>query len=153
MLDNLSGREETIDLIGPSGEEQFQRGEYSLGTAHLLNIFATDDGEWSERERIEFSVKVYVYLSKLHKREPYDRFILADCSGSEPLISSNLSVLAPTWVNIPLEIKSERGQAGSELLQTAERRFSMNDLGVNSFRSSWPPETEQAEILLDRLLS
>lgn len=154
LLDNLQERDHTIDLIGPSGEEQFQRSEFSLGTAHLLNIFANEDDDWSERERVEFSVKVYVYLSKLHRRETFDRFVIVDCSGAEPLVSSNLSVLAPTWVNVPLKTVSDRGRLGSKLLQTAERRFSLKDLieGVPD-EDAWPPEVTVWESLLDQLLN
>lgn len=152
MMGELTEGSATVDLVGPSDIDQFQRGETDLGVLHRLNIFADEETDWTERERVEFSVKAYVYLSKLQRREGYDRIVVADCAGIEPLIVANLSVLAPVWVKVPPETASPRGASSGGLLEEAERRFTLSELGGDTDLSEWPPTSEDWEPVLEELL-
>ena len=152
-LDNLNELETTFDLVAPSDIDQFRRKEHDVGTSHRLNIFADQETEWTERERVEFSVKTYVYLSKLQKRESYDRIVVADCESAEPLIVGNLSVLAPVWVQVPPRDDSPRGSHAAGLLQDAEKRFRLRDLAPSSFDNEWPPDPSDWQSILRELTS
>lgn len=150
-MDNISRIEAEVDLVSPSEIDQFQRGDHELGTSHRLNVYADEETDWTERERVEFSVKTYVYLSKLHQRTAYDRFVLVDCDGTEPLIAANLSVMAPVWIKVPLTTSSERGQSGSGLMGMAERRFSLEDLTDKHLEEQWPPAEDDWTTVIDAL--
>lgn len=152
MFQNVSTGDGTADLVVPSGIDQFQRSELELGTVHRLNIFADQNSDWDERERVEYSVKAYVYLSKLHQRGSFNRLIVADCTGAEPIITSNLSVLAPVWVKVPLRTDSKRGKEGAGLLETADRTFRLEDLVSGSVCNQWPPVPESWEAVVNELL-
>ncbi len=151
MLDNLEIPDLDLDLVAPSEIDQFRRKEHDNGTSHRLNIYADEETAWTERERVEFSVKTYVYMSKLHKRNSYDRIVVADCASAEPLMAGNLSVLAPVWVRVPPNNDSERGTGGAGLLEQAERRFRLRDLAGSPIENDWPPEGSDWRIVLEKL--
>lgn len=152
IMENLPSTPSTVDMVCPSEIDQFQRGDTELGTVHRLNIFADEETDWTERERVEFSVKTYVYLSKLQRRETYDRIIIADCSGIESLIVANLSVLAPVWVKVPPETSSLRGSKSGGLLQEAERRFTLDEISTKGNPAEWPPDEKSWKSILEVFL-
>lgn len=141
-----------IDLVGISDREQFGQGEFEAGTAHLLNVFSDPETDWTRRELTEFSVKTYVYLSKLHRRDSYDRFVVADCAGVEPLIVANLSVLGPVHVVDPGDSLEGLENRGERLLELAERRFDRDALFETVTPGEWPPSGEAVRTVFDELL-
>lgn len=149
-MDRLSP-EGSLELVAPSGIHRFQKQEKQAGTVHRLNVFADPESPWDERERVEFSVKCYVYLSKLARRGSFDRIVVADCDGIEPLVTAHLSVLAPVWVKDPDTSLSGRGDLGRPLLEVAERVFVPGDLLEGAFEPGWPPERTPWERLFRRL--
>lgn len=149
-MDRLSP-EVPLELVAPSGVHQFQKEEKQAGTVHRLNVFADPESPWDEREHVEFAVKCYVYLSKLAQREAFDRIVVADCDGIEPLLAAHLSVLGPVWVRDPDDFPSRRGQLGRPLLEVAERVFVPGDLLEEAFEPAWPPEAPRWERLFRRL--
>lgn len=151
MLDNLESPDVDFDLVAPSDIDQFRRKEHENGTSHRLNIYADEESVWTERERVEFAVKTYVYMSKLHKRDSYDRIVVTDCASVEPLIVGNLSVLAPNWVRVPPGNESDRGTSGAGLLEEAERRFRLKDLAEASLVKEWPPVASVWQNVLEEL--
>lgn len=136
----------SVDLVGPSGEHQFQKKTGTVGSAHLLNIFAEDNEGWSERERNEFVVKSHVYLSKLQRSGSFDRIVITDCAGAEPMLVGILSTLAGTWVKPPENLSSRRGELSYGLMELADHTF---DPGTSSDR--WPPNEEDGNQLIDQL--
>jgi len=142
---------DNIDLIGPSAEPQFQKQSFANGSAHLLNIFADEEEAWTERERVEFCVKTYVYLSKLQRSGSFDRFIVADCDGAEPLITGILSTLAPIWVQTPQKLRSSRGEDAYALIDHAQRQFTLNDWTEPI--EDWPPASDQAKSVWNGICS
>lgn len=136
----------SVDLVGPSGEHQFRKKTGNIGSAHLLNIFAEDNGEWSERERNEFVVKSHVYLSKLQRSGSFDRIVIADCAGAEPMLVGILSTLAETWVKPPGDLSSRRGELSYGLMELADGTF---DPGIATDR--WPPSEQDADRLINNL--
>lgn len=149
-MDRLSP-DVSLELIGPSGIHQFQKEEKKAGTVHRLNVFADPESPWAERERVEFAVKCYVYLSKLARRGDFERIVVADCDGIEPLVAAHLSVLAPVWVKAPEDFPSTRGRLGRPLLKVAERVFSPGDLLEEAFEPGWTPDRSRWERLFHRL--
>lgn len=142
----------TFELIGPSGEHQFQRRSFDNGTAHLLNIYANEETKWTEREKVEFSVKAYVYLSKLQSSNTFDRFVIADCSGIEPLLAANLSVLAPVWVKKPIQNSSDRGKQGRGLMHLADETFNIdNIITEESLTTNWPPDSDKLLAVINNI--
>lgn len=133
--------DENMDLVGISDREQFGQGDFEGSTAHLLNVFVDPGTAWTRRELTEFSVKAYVYLSKLHRRKSYDRFVVVDCGGVEPLLVANLSVMASVYVVEPKDRLEDLEDRGGRLLELAARRFERDDL-PNFSSASWPPEDD-----------
>lgn len=129
----------------------FQQNQHPGGTSHCLNIFASGERDWSERERVEFSVKSFLYLSKLHRKEQYDRMIVADCDGAEPLLVSNLSILAPVWVQRPQTVPSRRGELGYAQLEVAQHQFELTDWVNRAMLEQWPPEPKTVQTIMDHL--
>lgn len=136
----------SIDLVGPSGEHQFQKKTGNIGSAHLLNIFAEEEGEWTERERNEFVVKSHVYLSKLQRSSSYDRIVILDCAGVEPMLVGILSTLAETWVKAPEGLSSQRGELGYGLMELADHTVDPANSG-----DRWPPNKEDGEQIMKDL--
>ncbi|MFB6346413.1 MAG: hypothetical protein ABEK50_11690 [bacterium] len=149
-LENLSS-DYNIDLVAISDREQFGQGEFSAGTVHLLNVFADPETEWTRRELTEFSVKAYVYISKLHRRESYSRFVVADAAGVEPLLAANLSCLAPVWVVEPVRADAGLEGRGDDLLGLADRRLNRRDLSGAFGADTWPPDRDRLRSLFDEL--
>lgn len=128
-----------ITLIGPSDQHRFVEEELPAGTAYRLNIFSeSNDDQWSERERVEFSVKSQLFLSKLVRRESFDCIVIADCDGIEPLLVGLLSPMAPIWVLTPDRINSKRGELSYALMELAAQEFDSGELGL--IPGNWPPD-------------
>lgn len=136
----------SIDLVGPSGENQFQKKTGHTGSAHLLNIYAEAGEEWTERERNEFVVKSHVYLSKVQRSNSFDRIIIADCGGVEPLLVGILSTLAEIWVMPPKGLSSRRGELAYGLMELTE-----NTIEREHVIDRWPPCEEDGLALIDEL--
>lgn len=145
--------EAEIDLVVPSGKPQFQKEDFVNGTAHRLNIFADPEQPWTEQERVEFSVKTYLYLSKLHRKKSYNRIIISDCDGAEPLIVSNLSVFSSVRVKPPEDIPSSRGRRSYALMEEAEGTIEFDDVNQESLTNSWPPDSKQVHAFVRNLFT
>ncbi len=142
-LDRFSVTSLHVELIGPSGEHQFQRRQFEHGTASLLNVFSEGEEDWTERERVEFSVKSYVFLSKMARSVPFDRIVVADAAGIEPLLVSILAPLGPVWVKPPRTYPSSTGKLGRDLLELARRVFHPREfVQTPDLLDEWPPRKQ-----------